>query len=85
MRKTGIEKIKMKSLLEVPPNKKVKIVSIAGGKGSRQILAQLGIGVGSKVVVRRNAPFAGPLLIENRGTSVAVGRGVAAKILVEEL
>jgi len=75
----------MKSLLEVPPNKTVKIVSIAGGKGSRQILAQLGIGVGSQVVVRRNAPFAGPLLIENRGTSVAVGRGVAAKILVEEL
>ncbi|MEJ2634183.1 MAG: FeoA family protein [Calditrichia bacterium] len=82
-----IEKIgrQMKSLLEVPSNRHVKIVSIIGGKGARQILAQLGVGVGSTVMIRRNAPFAGPLLIENHGTSIAVGRGVAAKILVEEV
>ncbi len=75
----------LKSLLEIPVKTNVKIVSIAGGKGSRQILAQLGVGIGSRVRVRRNAPFAGPLLIENHGTSIAVGRGVAAKILVEEV
>ena len=75
----------MKTLLEVQKNKSVKIVSIAGGRGSRQILAQLGIGIGSKVVILRNAPFSGPLLIQNHGTSVAVGRGVASKILVEEI
>ena len=78
-----ITQVDMKSLLEVPANKKVKIVSIAGGRGPRRMLAQLGIGVGSSIVVKRNAPFAGPLLIENHGTSVAIGRGVAAKILVE--
>lgn len=78
-----IAQVDMKSLLEVPANKRVKIVSIAGGKGPRRMLAQLGIGVGSSIVVKRNAPFAGPLLIENHGTTVAVGRGVAAKILVE--
>ncbi len=75
----------MKTLLEVPAKKKVKIVSIVGGKGPRQVLANLGIGVGSQITIRRNAPFAGPLLIENHGTSVAVGRGVAAKILIEEV
>jgi Fe2+ transport system protein FeoA len=32
----------------------------------------------------RNAPFAGPILIDNQGSSVAIGRGVAGKIMVEE-
>lgn len=75
----------MKSLVQIASRTSVKIVSISGGKGARRSLAQLGIGVGSVVTIKRNAPFAGPLLIDNHGTSIAVGRGVAAKIMVEEL
>lgn len=75
----------MKSLIEVPGYKTVKIVNITGGKGSRRQLAQLGIRVGSIITIKRNAPFAGPLLIDNHGSSIAVGRGVAAKIMVEEV
>ncbi len=75
----------MKSLLEIPAHKKVKIVQISGGKGAHRLLAQLGIGVGSIITTKRNAPFAGPILIENHGSSVAIGRGVAAKIMVEEV
>ena len=74
----------IKSLLEVSSRTSVKIVSITGGKTARRSLAQLGIGVGSVVTIKRNAPFAGPLLLDNHGTSIAVGRGVAAKIMVEE-
>lgn len=74
----------MKTLLEIPSNTHVKIISIAGGKGARQILAQLGVGVGSEITIKRNAPFAGPLLIEHHGTTVAIGRGIAAKIMIEE-
>ncbi len=48
------------------------------------MLAQLGIGIGSVVKITRNAPFAGPILIDNQGSSVAIGRGVAGKIMVEE-
>jgi ferrous iron transport protein A len=75
----------MKSIIEVQANKKVKIISIAGGKGVRRGLAQMGVGVGSTVTIKRNAPFAGPLIIENHGMSIAVGRGVANKIMVEEI
>ncbi len=75
----------MKSLLEIPARKLVKIVSITGGKSARRNLGQLGIGIGSTVKIKRNAPFAGPLLVENYGTSVAIGRGIAAKIMVEEI
>jgi ferrous iron transport protein A len=74
----------MKSLLKTTANQKVKIVSIIGGKGSRRMLAQLGIGIGSVVKITRNAPFAGPILIDNQGSSVAIGRGVASKIMVVE-
>lgn len=75
----------MKSILEIEANKKVKIISIAGGKGVRRGLAQMGVGIGSVVILKRNAPFAGPLIIENHGTSIAIGRGVANKIMVEEV
>lgn len=75
----------MKSLLEVSAKKKVKIVSIVGGKGARRVLGQLGVSVGSTVTIKRNAPFAGPLLIESHGSAIAVGRGVASKIMVEEV
>ena len=74
----------MKSLLKTKSNQTVKIVSIVGGKGSRRMLAQLGIGIGSVVKITRNAPFAGPILIDSQGSSVAIGRGVAGKIMVEE-
>jgi len=75
----------MKSLLEISSQTSVKIISISGGKGARRSLAQLGIGVGSIITIKRNAPFAGPLLIENHGTSIAIGRGVASKIMVEKV
>jgi ferrous iron transport protein A len=75
----------MKPIIEIPSNKAVKIVSISGGKGARRSLAQLGVGIGSVVKVKRNAPFSGPLLIDNHGTSIAIGRGIATKIMVEEI
>ena len=75
----------MKILTEIPVQKKVRIVDIFGGRNARQTLAQMGIGVGSQVIVRRNAPFSGPILVENHGTTVAIGRGLASKIMVEEI
>lgn len=75
----------LRSLAEIRPRKSVKIVRITGGKNARMVLGQLGVGVGSEVKVLRNAPFAGPILLENNGTSVAIGRGIAAKIMVEEI
>lgn len=64
--------------------KRVRIVTIDGGRGVRQWLSQLGLGVGDIVFVKRNAPFGGPILVEHEGTEVAVGRGIAEKILVED-
>ncbi|MGB9772864.1 MAG: FeoA family protein [Bacteroidota bacterium] len=62
----------------------VRIVDIIGGRGMRQHLSQLGIGIGDVIFIKRNAPFGGPILIEHNGTEIAVGRGVAERIIVEE-
>lgn len=75
----------MKNLLNIKENTKVKIKTIVGGRGVQQTLAQLGIGVDSIVIVRRSAPFAGPLMLECNGRNIVIGRGIAFKIIVEEI
>ena len=51
----------------------------------RQGLNQLGLHVGDEIAVLHRAPLGGPLLIENRGSRVAIGRQLAEKIGVEPL
>ena len=63
----------------------LKISLISGGWGVRRNLNQLGLHVGDEVSVVRKAPFGGPLVVENRGQRVAIGRRLAEKIGVELL
>lgn len=83
--KDRLVQIIMKNLLNIEENTRVKIKAIVGGMGVQQKLIQLGIGVDSIVILRRSAPFAGPLMLECNGRSVVIGRGIAFKIMVEEL
>jgi DtxR family Mn-dependent transcriptional regulator len=61
----------------------LRIRSISGGWGARRNLNQMGLHVGDVVSVVHRAPFGGPLVIESRGSRVAVGRQLAEKIQVE--
>lgn len=63
----------------------VKILSISRGRGIRQQLAQMGIQEGDTIHVKRCVPFGGTILIEARGTSVALSKEYAEKIKVEFL
>jgi ferrous iron transport protein A len=47
-------------------------------------LLQLGLLPGDRLRIVREAPLGGPLLVEFNGRSVALGRGVASLIFVEE-
>lgn len=49
------------------------------------MLAQLDIRGGEVLEVKRAAPWGGPILVETNGSVVAVGRGLARKVLVEVL
>ena len=64
---------------------RVEVVQITSGRQAQRTLASLSIRQGDTLWVRRVAPFAGPVLIESGGTKVAIGRGMAQKILVRVL
>ena len=46
-------------------------------------LSDLGLTPGTKVTVVKSAPFNGPLEVRVRGSRLAIGRGMASRILVD--
>ena len=56
--------------------------SIGGGRGASQRLTDLGLTPRTEVEVVKSAIFHGPLMVLVRGTKLAIGRGMAAKVFV---
>lgn len=71
------------TLIQVKSGQMVRILSVKGGVGLEHKLRQLGLVPGDNALVLRHAPLGGPILVEVDGRSIALGRGVASKILVE--
>ena len=71
-------------LSEVGSGKWVKFTRFIGGGGVSIKLRSLGIMPGDVVQVKRLAPFGGPILVEMDGREIALGRGIAKRIEVEE-
>ncbi len=67
----------------LPPGKEGSVYAVLGpGKGVQLRLAALGLRPGTHVRVLGRGPGHGPLLVEVDGTRVALGRGVAKRILI---
>jgi len=75
----------MISLIKSPKEKKLKITNISGGTGVRRRLFSLGIHKNDIIMMDSCSMHRGPVLIRNMntGTSVALGRGIASKIMVD--
>lgn len=71
------------TLMQVKNGQTVRIVSFKGGMGLEHKLRQLGLVPGDRAKVLRHAPLGGPILVEVDGRSIALGRGVASKVVVE--
>jgi ferrous iron transport protein A len=71
-------------LLQISPGTTVRVIDFDGGINLRSKLTQYGIHPGDCLRVLRKAPMGGPLLIECNEREIALGRGVADKILVEK-
>lgn len=71
------------TLIQVETGQTVTIVSFKGGEGLEHKLRQLGLIPGDEARVLRHAPLGGPVLVEVDGRSIALGRGVASKVIVE--
>ncbi len=74
----GIER----TLDEVDRGVEVSVLEIQGGWGIRHRLNKMGIHPGDRVVIRRSAVMGGPILIKVHGMEVALGRGMARKVLI---
>lgn len=71
------------TLDQLQPGERAKILAVAGGHGLRRRLQQMGIHPGDSVSLASQAAFRGPLLVTVHGMQIALGRGVARRILVE--
>ena len=62
-------------------NEEAEVVKIRGGRGLVRRLSELGLTPGTKIkVLLSNSP--GPVLIDVRGSRIALGRGLLMKIMV---
>lgn len=68
-------------LTQVPVNASATLAKIDGGRRLRHRLTELGLIPGSLLTVVQNQN--GPLLVAVRDTRLAIGRGMAGKILVK--
>ena len=71
------------TLVQVESGQTVRISHFKGGVGLEHKLRQLGLVPGDSARVLRLAPLGGPILVEVDGRSIALGRGIAAKVIVE--
>lgn len=69
----------MMTLRDAPPGAKVKVVGIHDGRRVIMRLMQMGIYPGTIIEVIDNK---GSIMIRVRGSIVALGKGLASKILV---
>jgi len=71
-------------LVNLKEGESAEIISILEGQMVTKRLSDLGLIPGTKIKVLRKTPFFGPIEIEVRGSELALGRGIAAKILVKK-
>ena len=72
------------TLDHINENRKAQVIDIQGGQGIRQRLSQMGIHPGDTITILRYGALRGPILIEIHGSQVALGRGIASRVTVEE-
>lgn len=69
-------------LNRVEPNKEVRLIAIEGGKKMKKRLADLGLNIGATIKVIRKSGQ-GPLILAVKESRLAIGDGMASKIIVE--
>jgi len=72
-------------LIQLQPGDSARVIQIDRGYGLQWRLNRLGIHTGDVVTVEGRGALHGPLLVTVHGMRVALGRGVARRILVEPL
>ena len=69
----------------LPTASRAEVIHLSCSHQSARKLAQLGIVAGAVLQMQRSAPLGGPVLVEVRGSMVALGRRLAHRVLVRIL
>jgi len=75
--------MKKVSLVHLKPNHKGKISEILGGAGLQHRLMSMGIYAGKEITKLSYIGLRGPVVIKVGRSVLALGHGMAAKIIVE--
>lgn len=74
----------MISLIQLEKGKTGTVIELKGGQSFIQKMDSIGIRPGVKIKKISEINAGGPVVIEIGNTKVAIGKGMAAKILVKE-
>jgi len=66
------------------PGQEVELVAVRGGRGIRRRLADMGLNPGVRIKIIHTVG-GGPIIISIRDTRLALGRGMAHKIMVQTI
>lgn len=70
-------------LSNLKPDEEGKVKFIRSGKQSSKRIQDMGLTPGTYLKMVNAAPFNGPVEVEVRGTSLALGRGLASQVFIE--
>ena len=73
----------LKDLTQIDRGKPVKVVEIMGGSHFQEKVEAIGLRIGSHIVKLSAQMLNGPVTIKVGSTKLALGRGMAKKILVD--
>jgi Fe2+ transport system protein FeoA len=76
--------VKKISLLNIKENEKVRITEITGGSNLEKRLMSMGAYKGKEIIKLSHIGLRGPVVIKVGRSILALGHGVAAKIIVEK-
>ncbi|UCD45425.1 MAG: metal-dependent transcriptional regulator [Candidatus Bathyarchaeota archaeon] len=82
LRGDGADKL-LTELSNLKPGERGRVDFVRAGTDASQRLLDMGLTSGTEVEVVNAAPFNGPIEVRVRGTSLALGRGLATKVFVE--
>lgn len=77
-----MERSAVMPLVSVSAGEPVRVVDILGGHGLASRLEALGIRPGTTITKRSEMLMRGPVTVEAHGAQIAIGYGMALKILV---
>jgi ferrous iron transport protein A len=75
----------MITLVELKNGKNATIKKIEGGPGLKNRLEVMNLREGKRIRKTCSAPLNGPVVLEIDGFKMAIGRGMAKKVWVEEI